>query len=199
MKQMILALSCLALTTPGWAQEGTEREGHKILLPQIQQVTLQGLYGENRLVQAAGNPLVGFTYSKFQTGDVFIGRDDDNKTFPVTSLHLPNFGWFVDILTGSRADTTLASIGLGGAVRLTSTHLQDGVVAKKGWYYGMGGGLYATRVVGARHTTNAGIGFRLFAGKDSSDGRLLEVGYSYRPGTQGIHPSGLTLGLGRRF
>ncbi|MCX6369562.1 MAG: hypothetical protein NTX57_23085 [Armatimonadetes bacterium] len=28
---------------------------------------------------------------------------------------------------------------------------------------------------------------------------LIEAGYSYRTGIQGVHPSGLTLGLGRRF
>ncbi|WP_309695700.1 hypothetical protein [Armatimonas sp.] len=42
-------------------------------------------------------------------------------------------------------------------------------------------GLYATRVEGARTATGIGLG------------------YSYRPGTQGVHPSGLALGLGRRF
>ncbi|WP_395142215.1 hypothetical protein [Armatimonas sp.] len=33
-------------------------------------------------------------------------------------------------------------------------------------------------------------------GKDFTDGSLIELGYSYRSGTQGVHPSGVALGLG---
>jgi hypothetical protein len=63
----------------------------------------------------------------------------------------------------------------------------------------MGVGLYATRVEAARSTTRVGIGSRFFVGKDFAQRGLLELSYSYRPGAQGVHPSGLSVGVGRRF
>ena len=198
MKTTTLILACLGLASTACAQETKTKEGYPVVLPEIRQLTLQGLYGENKLVRTAGNPLLGFTYSHFGSEEIHIGEEAKHLK-AIERLHLPNFGWFFDALTGSRAGTRVKSFGLGGVVRLTSTPLKEAQGALNRWYYGAGMGLYATRVEGARSTTGIGLGSRFFAGKDFTDGSLIELSYSYRPGTQGVHPSGLALGLGRRF
>ena len=173
-----------------------------LILPQIHQLTVQGLYGENKLVRTAGSPTLGLTYSNYDLTHLNVGEDLDftNKDEgPLERLHLPNGGWFVDLLSGDRAGTRVNSFGLGVSVRLTSTSLEGKGTSRDRFFYGMGLGLYATRVEAARSSTGIGLGSRFFVGKDFSDGTLIEAGYSYRPGTQGVHPSGLSIGLGRRF
>jgi hypothetical protein len=195
MMHKLMFMSLLLLAPRAWAQE--EKTSPPIVLAPISQLTIQGLYGENKLVRTTGNPLLGATYSRFGSQDIHIGDWEDAKK--KMHLHLPNFGWYTDFLTGSRSGTRVNSFGIGAAVRLTSTALSDGKVARDRWFYGMGLGLYATRVEAVRSSTGIGLGSRFFLGKDFSDGTLIEAGYSYRPGTQGVHPSGLSIGLGRRF
>jgi hypothetical protein len=197
MKTMLLTLSCLAFSSVGWAQN-EETKGHLVILPQIRQLTIQGLYGENKAVRAAGSPVLGVTYSHFATDEIHVGAWDESEK-KLERLHLPSFGWFVDGLTGSRSGTRVRSVGFGGAVRLTSNPLRGEQNTLNRWYYGLGSGLYATQVEASRRSTGIGLGLRLFGGKDFADGSLIEVGYSYRPGTQGVHPSGLSVGIGRRF
>ncbi len=193
-----MTLGCLLVSSSGWAQNKKDIEVLPVLLPQLRQLTLQGFYGENRLVQLAGSPVFGLTYSHFAAEEIRLGEWDKSGKQP-EHLHLPNFGWFVDGLTGSRLGVRVHSVGFGGAVRLTSNPLRGERNVLNQWYYGFGSGLYATRVEANRRSTGVGLGFRLFGGKDFADGSLIEVGYSYRPGTQGVHPSGLSIGVGRRF
>ncbi|WP_309714478.1 hypothetical protein [Armatimonas sp.] len=210
---MTLGVSLLTLLTflssEAGAQEGSkkekkkkEKEGIDLILPKMQQLTIQGLYGENKLVRTAGSPALGLTYSNYDLTHLNVGEDLDftNKDeSPPERLHLPNGGWFVDLLSGDRAGARVNSFGLGMSVRMTSTSLKGKGTSRDRFFYGMGLGLYATRVEAARSSTGIGLGSRFFVGKDFSDGTLIEAGYSYRPGTQGVHPSGLTIGLGRRF
>jgi hypothetical protein len=201
MKYSLMVIGLILLAPRVWAQteKRDDKEGITLTLPAVQQVTFQGLYGENKLVRTGGSPLFGVTYSHFAVGEIHVGSAEDDRGRSFARLHLPNGGWFVDALTGSRAGARVQSLGIGGAVRLTSTSLTGGGVARDRWFYGAGLGLYATRVESTRNSTGVGLGMRLFTGKDFADGSLLELGYSYRPGTLGVHPSGLTLGIGRRF
>jgi hypothetical protein len=213
MKQNLMVVGAALLTfifstsSGAWAQkeskkEKKDKEGITLTIPRLQQLTLQGLYGENKLVRTAGSPTFGLTYSNYEQTNLNVGEDLDfthKNESPPERLHLPNGGWFVDLLSGSRAGVRVNSFGLGVSVRLTSTSLKGKGVAQDRFFYGMGLGLYATRVEAARSSTGIGLGSRFFVGKDFSDGTLIEAGYSYRPGTQGVHPSGLTIGLGRRF
>lgn len=195
-------LGGLALTLVGssaLAQEtDKEKDGVKLELPAFRQLTISGLYGENRLVKAGGSPLLGVTYTQFDNASIRVGLETEKKDVP-KRLHLPNGGWYADVVTGSRAGTTVNSLGLGVAVRLTSTPLDGSPARRDRLYYGAGLGLYATRVEAARKTTGVGVGLRLFGGWDRPDGTVVEWGYAYRPGTQGVHPSGISLGVGRRF
>lgn len=221
MNRLWLIPLALLVAAPALAQKKKEKTKEQELYlyspPALSYLTVGGFYPNSARAVAQGkNPYFCVTWKSFGSEPLLlnakgkpveISKDTPERVrlyqeAPKKRLDLHRSGMFVDFMRGTRGNSAVTSLGLGGESRLFQVD-KSGLQRKSpAVSFGLGVGYYVTWVRDTllqRGQRTTGFGLRPSVQIETRDGVVLEGGYRLLPTAVQTHPRGFFVQAGFRF